>query len=405
MDFRDPDYLREHIRSIVEFYYPTCMDAAYGGYINQLRDDGSIFDRMTKHLVGTCRFIYCFSLAYLVCRNDAYREAAAHGLRFLRDHHRQADGGYAWVLNGSELTDGTYHCYGHAFALLAAAGARKAGVDGADALLSDTWDLLEQRFWEPGAQLYADEIKGGDWSAIDGYRGQNANMHMCEAMLVAYEATSAMRFLDRAELLARRICVDLAGSANGLVWEHYRADWTHDWDYNRDDPGNLFRPYGYLPGHFTEWSKLLLILNRHRPADWLPAKAAFLFNSAMDAAWVPSTGAINYAFGPDGTILDTDQYYWVFSETFAAAALLALDTSDDDYWQWYDHVWAYADSHFVDHDTAAGTGYSIRPVPDTATKRAPRPRPTTTRLQPATKCWRQYGSPRVPCKKGKGILK
>ena len=349
MDFRDPDYLREHIRSIVEFYHPTCVDAAYGGYINQLRDNGSIFDRMTKHLVGTCRFIYCFSLASMVCRDDVYRDSAAHGLKFLRNFHRQADGGYAWVLSGSEVTDGTYHCYGHAFVLLAAAGARKAGVNGADALLSDIWELLEQRFWEPGAQLYVDEIKGGDWTSIDGYRGQNANMHMCEAMLAAFEATGAMRFLDRAELLARRICVDLAEPANGLIWEHYRTDWTHDWDYNKDDPRNLFRPFGYLPGHFAEWSKLLLILNRYRPADWLPEKAAFLFKSAMEAAWVSGTGAINYAFGPDGTILDTDQYYWVFSETFAAAALLALETSDDDYWRWYDQLWTYADRHFVDH--------------------------------------------------------
>ena len=349
MEFRDPDYLREHIRSIVEFYYPTCMDAEYGGYINQLRDDGSIFDRMTKHLVGTCRFIYCFSLASMVRDDAAYRDAAAHGLRFLRDHHRQEDGGYAWVLDGQQVSDGTYHCYGHAFVLLAAAGARKAGVDGADEMLSDIWALLEQRFWEQGPQLYVDEIKCGDWSSIDGYRGQNANMHMCEAMLAAYEATAENRYLDRAELLARRICVDLAAPAQGLIWEHYQTYWTHDWEYNRNDPRNLFRPYGYLPGHFTEWSKLLLILNRYRPADWLVPKAAFLFKAAMDAAWDPATGAINYTFGPDGTILDTDQYYWVFSESFAAAALLALETSGEDYWNWYDRIWAYADRNFVDH--------------------------------------------------------
>ena len=304
---------------------------------------------MTKHLVGTCRFIYCFSLASIVDRDEFYRDAAAHGLRFLRGHHRQADGGFAWVLSGHDVSDGTYHCYGHAFVLLAAAGARKAGVDGADEVLDEIWDLLEKRFWEPSAQLYVDEIKGGDWSAIDGYRGQNANMHMCEAMLAAFEATGNSRYLDRADLLAKRICTDLAEPADGLVWEHYNTNWTHDWDYNKDDPQNLFRPYGYLPGHFTEWSKLLLILHRHRPAAWLPQKAEFLFDAAMNAAWVPETGAINYTFSPEGTILDTDQYYWVFSETFAAAALLAIQTSKDEYWNWYDRIWTYADKHFVDH--------------------------------------------------------
>ncbi|MDE0211220.1 MAG: AGE family epimerase/isomerase [Boseongicola sp.] len=349
MGYRDPEFLREHIGRIIRFYHPTCMDAEFGGYINQLRDDGSVFDRKTKHLVGTCRFIYCFSLASMVHGSEVYRKAAEHGLDFLQECHRRSDGGYAWVLSGRSVSDGTYHCYGHAFVLLAASGARKARVEGADEVLENTWALLEQRFWEQEAQLYVDEIRAGDWSAIDPYRGQNANMHMCEAMLAAYEATGELCYLDRAELLAKRICVDLAEPADGLIWEHYHADWTHDWNYNLDDPRNLFRPYGYLPGHFTEWSKLLLILNRHRPLDWLPEKAAFLFRKAMDASWVPSTGAINYAFAPDGKILDTDQYYWVFSETFAAAALLALETSDEEYWRWYDRVWTYSDKHFVDH--------------------------------------------------------
>jgi mannose/cellobiose epimerase-like protein (N-acyl-D-glucosamine 2-epimerase family) len=174
-------------------------------------------------------------------------------------------------------------------------------------------------------------------------------MHMCEAMLAAFEATDDVRYLDRAELLAQRVCIDLAKSADGLIWEHYWTDWSHDWDYNKDDPKNLFRPYGYLPGHFVEWSKLLLILNRHRPSDWLIPKAEFLFKAALDAAWDSETGAINYSFAPDRTILDTDQYYWVFSETIGAAALLALATGNNDYWTWYDRAWTYADTNFVDH--------------------------------------------------------
>ncbi|MFV0410789.1 MAG: AGE family epimerase/isomerase [Paracoccus sp. (in: a-proteobacteria)] len=353
MDFRSEDFLRQHIGEIVAFYHPACMDRELGGYINQMLDDGTVFDRMTKHLVGTCRFIYNYSLAAIDLGSDEYREAAAHGLRFLHDHHKQSDGGYAWILSGQKVVDGTRHCYGHAFVLLAAAGAKKAGVDGADALLDDVWTLLEARFWEKDAQLYVDEIAAGDWSQIGAYRGQNANMHMCEAMLAAWEATRDPRYLNRAGILARRVCVDLAEPADGLVWEHYRTDWTHDWDYNRDDPKNLFRPYGYLPGHFTEWSKLLLILNRYQPADWLVPKAEFLFDAALSRAWEEETGVINYTFAPDGTILDTDQYYWVFSETFAAAALLANVTGKDHYWTWYDRVWRYAAAHFVDHDHGA----------------------------------------------------
>ncbi len=350
MSYRDAAFLRNHMRSIMSFYHPICIDTEWGGYINQLRDDGSIFDRMTKHLVGTCRFVYNYSLASLALDEPAYQEAAAHGVRFLQEAHRQADGGFAWVLQGRALEDGTRHCYGHAFALLAAAGAAKADIDGASALASDVYNLLEARFWEPDAQLYVDEIKAGDWNAIEPYRGQNANMHMCEAMLSAYEATGEAKYLERAHLLAQRICVDLADKADGLVWEHYRTDWSHDWDYNKDDPQNLFKPYGYLPGHFTEWAKLLLILERYRPEAWMLARARALFDVALEKSWDEERGGMQYTFAPDGRILDRDRYYWALSETFAAAALLALRTGDARYWDWYDRAWEFCDRHFVDHE-------------------------------------------------------
>ena len=62
MSYREPAFLLDHIASIIAFYHPICIDEKFGGYINQLRDDGSVYDRNTKHLVGTCRFIYNYSI-------------------------------------------------------------------------------------------------------------------------------------------------------------------------------------------------------------------------------------------------------------------------------------------------------------------------------------------------------
>ena len=66
MNYKNPDFLKNHIKSIISFYHPSCIDNEFGGYINQFRDDGTIYDRMTKHLVGTCRFIYIYSVSSLV---------------------------------------------------------------------------------------------------------------------------------------------------------------------------------------------------------------------------------------------------------------------------------------------------------------------------------------------------
>ena len=347
--YRDAAFVRSQIKSIIDFYHPVVIDHRFGGYVNQLRDDGSIFDSTTKHLVGTCRFIFNYSVAWALTGESTYREAAEHGLIFLQRHHHQPDGGYAWVLQGSDVEDGTRHCYGHAFVLLAVATAAKSGIAGAQPLIDDVYHLLEERFWEADSQLYVDVIQAGDWSAIDPYRGQNANMHMCEAMLAAYEATDDDRFLDRAHVLARRIAVELCEGNDGLIWEHYRTDWSPDWDYNRDDPKNLFRPYGYLPGHFVEWAKLLVILHRHRPESWMMERARELFAKAVDAAWDNENGGMHYAFDRDGAILDTDRYYWVLAEAIAASALLGTATGSPDYWNWYEKFWEYSDRCFIDH--------------------------------------------------------
>ena len=144
-----------------------------------------------------------------------------------------------------------------------------------------------------------------------------------------------------------------ASKTDDLIWEHYHENWEVDWDYNRDDPQNLFRPWGFQPGHQTEWAKLLLILDHYRPQEWLLPRAMELFDNAMEKAWDYENGGICYGFAPDGEIYDGDKYFWVQAESFAAAALLAIRSGDDKYWDWYDQIWAYSWHHMVDHEYGA----------------------------------------------------
>lgn len=346
--YRDPNFLRSHIRSILDFYLPRVIDTEAGGYFGGLKDNGEIYDAETRHLVDTCRHIYNFSTAYALFGDERFEQAAKHGLDFLTTAHRLPQGGFAWVLQNRAVEDATRHCYGHAFVQLAASTALKAGLNEARALIDETWDLLETHFYESEHGLYVDQIGSDDWADVDAYRGQNANMHMCEAMLAAHDATGEPRFLDRAYGIARRICVDLAQGMDGLIWEHYKDDWSVDWDYNRDDPKNLFRPYGYLPGHFVEWTKLLVLMHKARPEGWMLETARALFDKAVQQTWDEDRGGFDYTFAPDGENLDTDRYYWVLSEAIAAAALLADAQGDEGLWIWYDRFWDYSDKVLVD---------------------------------------------------------
>jgi mannose/cellobiose epimerase-like protein (N-acyl-D-glucosamine 2-epimerase family) len=350
-DFRSPQFLRAHVAETMAFYHPRCIDPR-GGFFHYFRDDGSVYDPSHRHLVSSTRFIFDYAMAYREFREAAYLDAVHHGLRYLREVHRDPDtGGYAWTLKDGKPDDRTQHCYGLAFVLLAYSCGHRAGVPEAKAWMDETWELLEQHFWDAAAGLYRDEASP-DW-VFSGYRGQNANMHMCEAMLAAYEAAGETRYLDRARLLAHTMTLQQAAKAGGLVWEHYDARWEIDWDYHKDDPKHLFRPWGFQPGHQVEWVKLLLILERHRPEDWMLATARRLFDRAFDKAWDSEYGGLCYGFTPDGRWCDTDKYFWVQAEALAAAALLAARSGDDGYWEIYRRLWAYAWEHLVDHHYGA----------------------------------------------------
>ncbi len=354
-DFRSPRFLRDHIAHTMAFYHPRAIDPQ-GGFFHYFLDDGRVYDAGHRHLVSSTRFVFNYAMAFREFGDAEYLEAVKHGLDYLRQAHRNpASGGYAWTLRDGRVEDATHHCYGVAFVLLAYSCGLKAGVAEARGWMDETWDLLERRFWEPAHGLYKDEADA-DWN-FSGYRGQNANMHMCEAMLAAFEASGERRYLDRALLLADNMTRRQAAKAAGLVWEHYDRDWNVDWEYHLDDPKHLFRPWGFQPGHQTEWAKLLMILDRHVDADWLLPTARHLFDTAVARSWDAERGGLYYGFAPDGQICDDDKYFWVQAESLAAAALLAQCTGDAGYWDWYDRLWAYSWKHMVDH--AHGAWYRI----------------------------------------------
>ena len=369
-DFRSPEFLLGHIRRTLSFYDGRCLDPT-GGFFHFFKDDGTVYDRRTRHLVSSTRFVFNHAMAYRHFGDPAYQVAARHGLRFLEQAHLQPQGGYAWQLDwdGKRATaqDTTNHCYGLAFVLLAQAHALMAGIDEARAGLEATFALMEQHFWERAHGLYADDATA-DWR-LSSYRGQNANMHGCEAMLAAFDATKEPGYLLRALALAEAVTqrqAALASTADGaLVWEHYRADWSVDWDYNRDSKTNIFRPWGFQTGHLTEWAKLLMQLESRLPPDqrpaWVLPSARRFFDTAMKRGWDATHGGLVYGFAPDGVVCDADKYFWVQAESFAAAALLAIRTDDDAYWTWYDRLWAYSWAHMVDHEH--GAWYRIR-TPD-----------------------------------------
>ena len=304
---------------------------------------GEPYGGQCRHLVATCRSISNFAIGAVVDGPDWCTDAAEHGLTFLREAHHTDDGdGYHLVVDadGNPLNR-TRSAYGHAFVLLAFARAAEAGIDGAVDGIATTHELINDRFHDDDGMFRSD--CASDWTEQEAYRGQNANMHACEAYLAAYETTGKAKYLDRARHIARTVTVDLAAETNGLLWEHYDEDWKHDFGYNEDEPRHKFRPPGYQPGHHVEWAKLLALLDRYddatnldskgnnerSPRDGWYARALELFEAAVDNGW-RKNGFI-YTHEEDGTPIVQHQYGWALAEAIgASAALIERAAATDD---------------------------------------------------------------------------
>ncbi len=318
----DPTAHRARLLAALRVHRPDTF--AEEGYRLLHPETGDRYADGGHHLVATCRAIANFAVGTLVDGPSWCRAAAEHGVEFLREGHRSDDGGYRLVVAADRTPiDRTRTAYGHAFVLLAFARASAAGVVGAETDLERTADLLAERFHDDTGCLRSD--LDADWNELEPYRGQNANMHACEAYLAAYEATEDDTYLDRAATVASRITVDLESETAGLIWEHYTADWEHDFAYNEDEPRHQFRPPGYQPGHHVEWAKLLALLDRydadHSPEGGWYDRALELFDVAVDLGW--TDGGFAYTVEAGGDVIVPDRYGWALAEGIGAAAALA----------------------------------------------------------------------------------
>lgn len=344
MNFQSRQFLEQHVVSTLQFYEPRALDP-HGGFFHYFLDDGTVYNRTHRHLVSATRFVFNGAMAQRHTKREAVKDWARHGLAHL-EAFRRPDGLYAWTLNHGQIEDATVMAYGQAFVLLAQAHGFSVGC-ASRADVSQAFERMNDAFFKAADQAYADEITPAG-TLLD-YRGQNANMHMCEACLAAYEFTGEPHYLGRAELLIERFVFDLAKQSDDLVWEHYRADWSIDWDYNKDNPGNIFKPWGFQTGHQTEWAKLLMIANQYLPQRRWVDRALALQQAAFRHGWDTQNGGLIYGFSPEKTPCDTDKYFWVQAESFASAWRLWRHTGEPEFLQQYQNLWRWSWQHMVDH--------------------------------------------------------
>lgn len=319
-----------------------------------LDDDGRPDPGQPPQLWITARMTHVFALAHLRGRPGA-GVLVDQGLAALTGPFRDAEHG-GWF--SSLTSDGApattdKSAYDHAFVVLAAAGATAAGRPGAQDLLHEALTVVEQHFWRPDEGRSV-ESWDRTWTDLEPYRGANSNMHTVEAFLTAAAVTGDDRWLTRATSIAERLVHTAARDNGWRLPEHFDTGWRALPDYNADRKNDKFRPYGSTPGHWLEWSRLLLHLEAALGADapgWLLDDARSLFAAAVDVGWAPDgePGFVYTLDWQDRPVV-ASRLHWVLTEAIGAAAVLVQRTGDAEYERWYRTFWDEAATRFIDRD-------------------------------------------------------
>lgn len=317
-----------------------------GGFA-ALDTDGELPHDAQAQVIITARMTHAYALAAM---------QGLPGSTPLADHGVQALAGSLKDPRHGGWDDGSGRkmAYAHAFVGLAAATASIAERPGARQLLADITQVIEARFWSEDEGVMRDSFSL-DWSQEEDYRGANANMHSVEAFMAIADATGMRVWRSRALRICERFIHAIASKHDFCVVEHFDRQWNILSDYNHDKPDHDLRPFGMTPGHFVEWSHLLLkleaaLLRNSVPApSWLLPAAMGLFRAGTGYGWaVDGAPGLVYTIGWAHEPHMRHRVHWAHAEAITAAAALLDRTGEPEYEGWYRTFWDYLDLHMID---------------------------------------------------------
>jgi mannose/cellobiose epimerase-like protein (N-acyl-D-glucosamine 2-epimerase family) len=297
------------------FWAEHGVDRTFGGYVEQLKLDGSDAAVDFKRVRVTARQIYVFSHAALMGHNQ-YAGLARLGYDYLIGKAWQGPGlGWARLLDRrGRVIDPTPDLYDHAFVLFALGWYfRLTGDREVLTWALRTVDFLNSHMRHPDGRGYFAQLPAA------GYRKQNPHMHLLEAALANLEASGDERFLALANEMITLFRNHFYDGATQTLAESFDDCW-------RRAPGDAGR--AIEPGHHFEWAWLLGGYQRLVGGD-MKQLARGLVTFAETHGVDPQSGATFNLVRDDGQALDRSSRSWPNTERIQAwVALFELEGRD-----------------------------------------------------------------------------
>ena len=296
-DLLASQFKNELYQNILPFWMEHAPDREHGGFYGGITNDLAIRNDVPRTAVSCTRFLWTFSQAYLVTREEKYLDIAHHAFDYLKTAFWDREfGGLYWSIDqhGQVVRDRKHH-YAQAFGIYGFSEYFKAtGDEKSRQLANALFDLLDVHALDP---KYGGYIEGSarDWSPLSDMRlgvdDLNCQKSM-NTMLHIMEAYTNFASISTDDKAAKRLCEIIRLFQDNIISpaHHFLLYFNSDWSPLSDH-------ISY--GHDIEGSWLLL-----EAAEALGDET--LIHEVIPSALGLAEAVLQDGIRPDGAIIHED---------------------------------------------------------------------------------------------------
>jgi len=359
---------------LLDAWYPKAVDKEDGGFHSAFTNDFQITGDGDKMIVSQARHIWTNSKAIpLYPQETIYKDAAAHGFKFLRDvmWDKQHGGFHNLVDKKGNVKSEEKTAYGNSFGIYALAAYYMSTKDtSALNLAKKAFLWLEKNSHDPQLKGYfqhltregkviartADVVS----TAETGYKDQNSSIHLLEAFTELYQVWPDALVKERLnEMLV--LVRDTIVQPKGYLGLFFSPDWKIV-SY-RDSTQDAIKKHFGLDhvsfGHDVETAYLMLEAAHvvGMPKDPKTMEIAKkMVDHSLETGWDDEVGGFydgGYYFkdSTDMVIVKDTKNWWTQAEGLNSLLMMSQLYPDDeqDYFGKFVKLWDYTNKYLIDH--------------------------------------------------------
>ena len=345
------DAVRQELNDhLLPFWLDRSVDAAHGGFIGHMANDGTIDPMAPKGLILNSRLLWTFSALYRFKEDNRCRDMARRAYDYLEAYFwDRSHGGTFWQVDfKGHPVDDKKKIYGQAFYIYALAEYCQA-FESEPALqrARQVFDLIEKNSRDQNYGGYI-EVCNRNWSVaedlrlsdkdMDEKKSMNNHLHLLEAYTNLYrirpEARLRQRLTELIDLFDQRIADQSSGHLNHFFDEKWQP-----------------KSANYTFGHDIEASWLLCeaaeVLGDPNITSRAQRLALRLARVTLAEA-LDDDGGLCYE-GRAGNVTDPNREWWPQAECIVGFLNAYELSSDRSFLEAAQKAWSFIEEYFIDN--------------------------------------------------------